>query len=70
MSFTVWLANDARIRSRLHAGCNKTRIRVQPAARTDRGEQQRDLWAGSASIGALALCGYSLRTGPAPPPTT
>ena len=26
--------------------------------------------AGSASIGALALCGYSLRTGPAPPPTT
>jgi cation-transporting P-type ATPase E len=24
--------------------------------------------AGSASIGALALCGYSLRTGPAPPP--
>jgi P-type E1-E2 ATPase len=26
--------------------------------------------AGSASIGALALCGYSLRTGPAPPPAT
>ena len=26
--------------------------------------------AGSASIGALAMCGYSLRTGPAPPPTT
>ena len=26
--------------------------------------------AGSASIGALALCGYSLRTGPARPPTT
>lgn len=26
--------------------------------------------AGAASIGALALCGYSLRTGPAPPPTT
>ena len=26
--------------------------------------------AGSASIGALALCGYSLRTGPAPPSTT
>ena len=25
--------------------------------------------AGSASIGALALCGYSLRTGPTPPPT-
>ena len=50
---------------------------VLPAARTffeltvpSPGMVAISILAGSASIAALALCGYSLRTGPAPPPAT